>query len=196
MSRRRRLHCLEVFHLKDRLLASLARKERLGLIEQPHEIQAAMETLFPLLQALSLLEVQWSDLAEAKAYLKAVPSRQLCLPLDEPQANAVLMSGRQLAILQDYREQLLNWSETYLSTEQWQRLQDALRQRRKVDPPTWLQSIEQALQPPQSDNKAPRWVHPNKDQERFASRLLVPKRSEVSHPSKHAESIAEHARPP
>lgn len=193
MSRRRRLHCLEVFHLKDRLLASLASKERLGLIEQPHELQAALKALFPLLQALCVLEAQWS--AWNHSQRAASPTGQLRLPLDEPQASAVLMSGRQLAILQDYREQLLDWSEAYLSSEQWQRLQDALRQRRRCDPPAWLQSIEQALQPPQSDNKAPRWVHPNKDQDRFASRLLVPKRSQVSHPSKHAESIAEHARP-
>ena len=107
------------------------------------------------------------------------------------------MSGRQLAILQDYREQLLDWSEAYLSTEQWQRLQNALRQRRKAESPTWLQSIEQALQPPQSDNKAPRWVHPNKDQDRFASRLLVPKRSHAntSQPTAYADSIPEPKRP-
>lgn len=193
MSRRRRLHCLEVFHLKDRLLASLASKERLGLVEQPDCIQHALKALFPLLQALSILEVQWS--AWNHSHSISNPTGQLRLPLNEPKTNAVLMSGRQLAILQDYREQLLDWSEAHLSTEQWQRLQNALRQRRKAESPTWLQSIEQALQPPQKDAQAPRWVHPNKDQDRFASRLLVPKRSQVSHPSKHAESIAEHARP-
>ena len=193
MSRRRRLHCLEVFHLKDRLLASLASKERLGLVEQPHELQAALKALFPLLQALCVLEVQWSNLDSVQK--KRTDSIQLRLPLNEPKTNAVLMSGRQLAILQDYREQLLDWSETYLSSEQWQRLQDALRQRRRCDPPAWLQSIEQALQPPQSDNKAPRWVHPNKDKDRFASRLLVPKRSSSTRPATHAESLPEQPRP-
>ena len=169
MSRRRCLHQHEVFEFRNRLLALLHESDHASWQEQPQLWANALDNLWPLLLLISHWERRWWC-NEALCQQGIDQSLE-----DSVSTSAAAFQASALAELRVYRDQLLQWSEVYLNASQWQRIQDSLRQRRRSNPPNRLtRCIQQRLNPAPAPGQ-PRWSHPLKEQDRFASRLLVPK---------------------
>ena len=156
MGRSRNLHQHEIFYFKERALAALSRAE--PIVADPSLHDEAMHFLLPLLHQVTELEVRFAYLLQDDATELTADSPE-CLELEH------------------LKKELVDWSDVYIASEMWSKIQDAMRQKRRRSTPVWLKTLRKILDPSLSDN-APRWTNPLKDRDPFATRLLVPRRSE------------------
>ena len=156
MGRSRNLHQHEIFYFKERALAALSRAE--PIVADPHQHDEAMLFLLPLLHQVTELEVKFAYLLQEEATELTADSPE-CLELER------------------LKKELVEWSEVYIASEMWSKIQDAMRQKRRRSTPVWLKTLRKILDPSLSDD-APRWINPTKHRDPFAARLLVPRRSE------------------
>lgn len=158
MGRSRNIHQHEIFYFKERLLACLSCAQ--NIVSHRDQQQAALQALLPLLHRITDLEVRLAFSLEEQSHAESIAA--------ECQALAEL------------REGLIQWSEHYMDTHQWLRLQSAVRQKRRRSMPNWMRMLRKITAP--EPVNAPRWLNPMQGKDLFASRLLVPRRHETQHP--------------